>query len=395
MNSLELIGLIEFVSKYSDTRKQEQSKLPYHLNVIDQLHINENGHSRVLMHLLSYKNEDGQYDYLISLLDLIKEKQTGDFCNITIVSPKITQEKERIDLWIRDENYAIIFENKIYNAADQEAQISRYIKKTKEGKRKYKEEDIYIVYLSQYPKEPESQSWGEYKESFRSRYVNLSYCYDILPWLKDKVLPNIKSKELFLQTAIIQYVDYLEGLFKSRKIEEPMNNELKKLIIEQFGLSEKNEKECISFLREKSNDFNEITQQMNKMIDEYRNNIYETWKKKTEENYSGLNPNKKSEAGIGWPITDVTFDNIDGKQGKSAVVYIGCDGSQFYSGFYFDFNQSDGDRELQGPTVEKLKGRLSQTNDIKQMFESFDNDQFDEVYQHFEETIAIVKNNDN
>ena len=77
------------------------------------------------------------------------------------------------------------------------------------------------------------------------------------------------------------------------------------------------------------------------------------------------------------------------------AIVIGCDGTQFYSGFYFDFNQSDEDRKLQGPTVEKLKKHLSQTNDIKQMFESFDNDQFDEVYQHFEETIAIVKDNDN
>ena len=134
---------------------------------------------------------------------------------------------------------------------------------------------------------------------------------------------------------------------------------------------------------------------MKALLESYRTNIYETWKKKTKENYPKLHPNEKSETAKGWPITDVTFDNIDGKQGKSAVVYIGCDGSQFYSGFYFDFNQSDGDRELQGPTVEKLKGRLSQTNDIKQMFESFDNDQFDEVYQHFEESIAIIKKNSN
>ena len=392
MNEQQLSDLLNFASEFSSIKEEEQKKLPFHLNLVDQLHINENAHSRILMHLLSYKNVDGQYVYLASLVDLIKEKQTGEFSNIAIASPEITQEKERIDLWIRDENYAIIFENKIYNAADQEAQISRYIKKTKEGKRRYKEEDIYIVYLSQYPKEPELQSWGEYKDSFRSRYVNLSFCYDILPWLKDKVLSNINHKELFLQTAIIQYIDYLEGLFKTRNIDKPMNNELQKLIIKQFNLSEKSDKDCISSLREKCNGINEVAQQMNKMIEDYRKNIYETWKKKTKENFSGLNPNKKSEAAAGWPITDVTFDDIDG---KTVVVYIGCDGTQFYSGFYFDFIQSDEDRKLQGPTVEKLKKHLSQTNDIKQMFESFDNDQFDEVYQHFEETIAIVKGNDN
>ena len=31
-------------------------KKPYHLNVIDELHINENAHSRILFKLLIYKN---------------------------------------------------------------------------------------------------------------------------------------------------------------------------------------------------------------------------------------------------------------------------------------------------------------------------------------------------
>lgn len=157
-------------------------------------------------------------------------------------------------------------------------------------------------------------------------------------------------------------------------------------------MSDESAKDKIRIIQKPAQEIDDLSSQMKALLESYRQNIYETWKKKTKENYSGLNPNKKSEAAAGWPITDVTFNDIDG---KTAVVYIGCDGTQFYSGFYFDFNQSDEDRKLQGPTVEKLKKHLSQTNDIKQMFESFDNDQFDEVYQHFEETIAIVKDNDN
>ena len=39
--------------------KEKQEKLnllPYHLNVIDELHINENGHSRILTKLLQYRS---------------------------------------------------------------------------------------------------------------------------------------------------------------------------------------------------------------------------------------------------------------------------------------------------------------------------------------------------
>lgn len=398
MNEQQLSDLLNFASEFSSLKEEEQKKLPFHLNLVDQLHINENAHSRILMHLLSYKNDNGKYVFLTSLIDLIKEMQSGDFGKITIESPQITQEKERIDLWVRDNDYAIIFENKIYNAADQDAQISRYINKTKEGLRNYREEDIYVVYLSQYPKEPELQSWGEYKDSFRSRYVNLSFCYDILPWLKGKVLSNINHKELFLQTAIIQYIDYLEGLFKIRNIDKPMNMELNKLIEQHFKLSDESAKDKIRIIQKPAQEIDDLSSQMKALLESYRQNIYETWKKKTEAKYSKLYPNQVSQgSGKGWVITDVTFDDIDGKQGKRAVVSIGCDGTQFYSGFYFAFDLPEQDRKLQGPTVERLKSKnhLKDRNIREELYKSFDIEQFDEVYQHFEETIAIVKDNDN
>lgn len=333
---------------------------------------------------------------MTSLIDLIKEKHSGDFSKITIESPQITQEKEHIDLWVRDKVYAIIFENKIYNADDREAQLSNYIEKTL--KHNYNKNQIFVVYLSQYPKEPELQSWGEYKDSFRSRYVNLSFCYDILPWLKDKILPNIKYKELFLQTAIIQYIDYLEGLFKIRNIDKPMNMELNKLIEQHFNLTGESAKDKIRNILKSAEEIDDISSQMKALLESYRQNIYETWKKKTEAKYSKLYPNQVSQgSGKGWVITDVTFDDIDGKQGKRAVVSIGCDGTQFYSGFYFAFDLPEQDRKLQGPTVERLKSKnhLKDSNIREELYKSFDIEQFDEVYQHFEETIAIVKGNDN
>lgn len=401
MNEQQLSDLLNFASEFSSLKEEEQKKLPFHLNLVDQLHINENAHSRILMHLLSYKNDNGKYVFLTSLIDLIKEKHSGDFSKITIESPQITQEKERIDLWVRDKVYAIIFENKIYNADDREAQLSNYIEKTL--KHNYNKNQIFVVYLSQYPKEPELQSWGEYKDSFRSRYVNLSFCYDILPWLKDKILPTIKYKELFLQTAIIQYIDYLEGLFKIRNIDKPMNIELNKLIEQHFKLSDESAKDKIRTIQKPAQEIDDLSSQMKALLESYRQIIFDSWLEQTRKNYSRFCPNKKHNEN-NWFITDVTIENVYGRQ---VTVYMGADYTEvnsiiFYCGFFLDYNSTDENdsivenrikQELQSSEIE-LSGTNNKTQP-KQIFEAFDEynykDVYDVAYKAFCDIVNKVK----
>ena len=143
---------------------------------IDELHINENGRSRILLKLLQYQNRQGEYTFLHSLLQYINtHTHSSSFSQIEIKKPLLTQEEARIDLWLRDweSGYAIIFENKACDAVDQEEQLSRYINKTiTEG---FSKEKIFVVYLPSYAHEPDEQSWGDYKEEFEERYVN-PYC---------------------------------------------------------------------------------------------------------------------------------------------------------------------------------------------------------------------------
>lgn len=153
--------------KFCKQYEIEEEKLgkQYHINVIEELHINENGHSRILCKILQYKNPKGRYVFLEALLSKIRDLKP-DFPK-EVKSPTITQEEKRIDLWVRDKDYAIIFENKVYNAADQEAQLYRYIK---ENLNHQKEENIYIVYMPENHKEPSDNSWGDYKEKFKDRW---------------------------------------------------------------------------------------------------------------------------------------------------------------------------------------------------------------------------------
>ncbi|MDR0765880.1 MAG: hypothetical protein LBF09_02950, partial [Odoribacteraceae bacterium] len=44
--------LFEFLSRFKVASEKAASKLVYHINVIDELHANENAHSRILAKLL-------------------------------------------------------------------------------------------------------------------------------------------------------------------------------------------------------------------------------------------------------------------------------------------------------------------------------------------------------
>jgi hypothetical protein len=272
-------GLLEFLTKFMKIFNDEKSKLPYHINLIDELHANENAHSRILEKLLKQKTNGGTYELLESFVEYLKEKVDG-FGEIIIEKPKITQEIQRIDLWIRDKTYAIIIENKVNWASDQQAQIERYIDRTRDHK--FKESQIYVIYLAPtYEKDPEIQSWGKYYETEirAERYMKLSFRDDIILWLREKVLPNIKIEDVYLRSAIEQYIDHLEGAFSLRTINNKMNMELQKFIEEKLALSEQRPEEALETILKKKEELQNAISQLKLVEEQYRINCFEAWEK--------------------------------------------------------------------------------------------------------------------
>lgn len=273
----EINFVMELAADVRRCIEQNRHLVPYHLNLIDELHINENGHSRILYKLLEYRNPDGDYIFLKSLLKYIS-KNCEAFEKICVTNPEITQEQCRIDLWVRDRagRYAIIFENKVYNATDQEAQIARYIECTQSNG--YPLDKIFVVYMPQKDdKDPVDDSWGKYKEAFASRYVKFSFRNGVLPWLKSEVLPSIPDKDKLLKSAIEQYVDYLEGLFKQRESDKQLYIMIENYIKEKLGLNDDpfvNKQE----LERKIEELDEVRQYLVNMIDDYKTQIFEQWK---------------------------------------------------------------------------------------------------------------------
>jgi len=232
----DLSNVLSLTDDVINCYKSESAKLPFHLNLIDELHAGENAHSRILVKLLQYTH-DNKYIILESFIDNFYNSENQNFTH-KIIKPKITAEKMRIDALIRDSvsNYGIIIENKIHNADDRKDQINSYIKKLTDDKISI--ENIYIVYLTRRGGSPSKESFSpENMNTFAKRYIELSYSRDIISWLKDIILPDIKSyNELFLQSALEQYIDHLEGMFHLREREEKMNKEIIELITKNLEL---------------------------------------------------------------------------------------------------------------------------------------------------------------
>ncbi len=368
--------LLDFIREFAKRHKEEKSKLPYHLNVIDELHINENAHSRILMKLLCYQNDKGEYEILQSLLEYMQSKKET-FKSIKIDKPTITQEKQRIDLWVLDEDYAIIFENKIYNAKDQEAQICRYIKKTKEL---FEENKIFVIYLSQDGKEPDDQTWGDYKDKFKDRYLNLSFRFDILHWLRERVLPNIRPKDDYLKCALKQYIDYLDGLFYLRTILKPMIMELKKFIKQKLELENMESQKCYEILDRVINNCQDLIDQMKELRASY---VKKICSEKTKEYFKDLKVNQLDQY-----FTDVTLEY---EEGKEILVYIGDDNDG--KGYYCEVRYNpECIIEENDPVVNSLSYK-EWDNNIKgntKMWKHFGN-RFDKAYDIFKKVVEDVK----
>ena len=269
-NTLEIVKAInEYIAR-------KEKELPYNINVIDELHANENAHSRILCKLLQYKDSSNKFRILEDLIQYISQLDgREEFANIEIVSPNITQEQERIDLWVRDNvtGYAIIFENKVKGAGDQPNQLARYIKKTID--QNVSIETIYVVYLTADRHEPADDSWVyvdesgnqvNYKKVFEERYVNLSYKTHILPWLAESILPNCIIKEELLISAIKQYIDHLEGMFWMRPSQKEMIMEHE--LLNLLKITGKDVEQQVKYVMGLSKDISNIQNILDKFKDE-------------------------------------------------------------------------------------------------------------------------------
>jgi len=366
-----------FMSAYLEKYRKAEAKLPYHINLIDELHADENAHSRILAKLLKQKSPYGKYEILESFVRYLATKSVY-FGNIHVKNPDIMQEIEHIDLWIRDKagNYAIIVENKIHWASDQKVQLSRYIDKTKG--QSFEEEQIYVIYLSPiYDKTPDEQTWGSYKEKFQERFINLSYKDDILSWLINEVLPNVRLKDKFLSSALEQYIDSLEGLFDLRTINKQMNMELQEFIKQELGLTG-NPQDDFDKLWTKQDEINKISYQIDTLRNNCEQEIFKQWKDIVKEKYTNYQQiDIYDGVGLEIPVKDT-----------SVQVMIGI-----YSGdLFYQVNTHSTDVSLPQEVIDKVGRLLPRKSGRHTIWAPLPRVAHDEVFRKFCEVVEILIN---
>jgi hypothetical protein len=298
---------------------EAKSKLPYHINLVDLLHANENAHSRILGELLKQKSENGQFEILQSFLQMLKGKN-ATFGNLCFETPMITIEDERIDIWIRGVNAAgcktdaLIIENKIHWADDKEKQLARYIDKTKING--YQNEKIYVIYLPpSNEKDPSPQSWGDYKEDFKNRYLKITFRDDILPWLEDFVLKldYVQSeKGKFLRSALEQYIDHLKTMFNLNSYSQIktkiMNKEMNAYIEASLKTKDVQPEEKLVEVKKKKQELQEVQTALFALERDYQAHFLEEWNKRIIADANFVNVRIPDEgntyAGVNIPIND-------------------------------------------------------------------------------------------
>lgn len=217
----------DFMDKFNDLYKKNEQNRPYNMNILDELHANENAHTRILIKLLCFA-VNGKYPIFEKFIDILNRELDHDFQIFQFYKPVIKGQYADIDAYIysEDKSISIIIENKIQWAKDQDKQLERYIKSSQyQGIEK---EKIYAIYLtddgrkkiSDYSLTGDAKKALGMEEGKNGRFIELNYKDHLLPFLKDILSYLDFSKEIYLKSAIVQYIDYLEGRFGFREREK-------------------------------------------------------------------------------------------------------------------------------------------------------------------------------
>lgn len=267
------------------------SEMVNHISLINDLrlstNIHETAHSRILYKLLCAHGKE-KHQFLKMFLESVGLK-------LDIKKVEVKVEYKHIDVLIYDGKKYIIIENKVNHACDQDKQIETYIRSLY-GK------DVYVLYLvrSDNDKDPSEDSLSterrkELEENVK--YKKISYQTHILDWLR-KCEKETNNENVILKSALVQYRDYIEELFKGMEI---MNDK----DIENF------EKEVLGFsatkdsivdpvaLVEKIDETKQTMKILNEVIESYENYLCERYleyfKVETQITESRLNSSRQIE----------------------------------------------------------------------------------------------------
>ena len=268
------------------------SEMVNNISLINDLrlstNIHETAHSRILYKLLCAHGKE-KHQFLKMFLESV-----GLDIELDINKVEIKVESEHIDVLIYDGVKYIIVENKVNHACDQDRQLVRYIDSLNS-------KDIYVLYLvrSDNDKDPSENSLpAEIRQELEEngKYKKISYQTHIFNWLRKCKETDIDNE--LLKSALVQYCNYIEELFKGFEIMD--KKDIENFEKDVLGISKTYDAVVAPVaLVEKTDDLKQKMKTLNEVIESYENYLCERYleyfKEKTQITEYRLNSSRQIE----------------------------------------------------------------------------------------------------
>ena len=209
-------ALARFMSVYHAIVPNEE------YNLFEAATLQEFRHSEVLYRLLSYE-ANGKYPFLESFLRRLSiDMDNWDFsCKAIHISREEHIKGRPIDVLVvcKSGNSALIIENKCCNARDMDGQLHDYIDNVKSA---YSVDDVTCLYLRRIDALENPTDASTIDDAHASLVTVSSYREQVVPWLKNDVLRNLRYSSGVMVSSLIAYIDLLESWSgtRARTIEE-------------------------------------------------------------------------------------------------------------------------------------------------------------------------------
>jgi hypothetical protein len=369
-------------------QNHSENKVPYTLNIFEWYDSDEPTTSLAMAEILKYK-DGGAYP----LLELFIQKFLVPigFDSKWIENPVITAEKDRIDICVKDNKYAIIFENKVKGANYQPNQLARYIHKLNNCVgRHYSRDNIFIVLMPTHLAEgyvqslarsiwrlpmdyhkPKSEQrcvteqdlcWCDYKHSDWDKQWDGDFCksciktykrnyeghavvlqHELADWLIKDCARFIPTKEYILKSFVIQFADFLNLQYGTRE-NQKLKREMEKYLREKLFDNNKSNVDNWNAINEKLSEIEKLKEETGRLLEYISCDVIDDW-------YGELLPSWKC-YGLRHEKQDCFFIDIQG-------VRIGC-----WNGInenthqpYWGFHSEKGFTQKQHKMIEAILGK--------------------------------------
>lgn len=219
-NSINIEKFKKIFNEYKVAKDKIEKDFKLDLNnnfnffeAISDTYKKENLHSDLMKQILDPTTKEiGNISYLKSFLEIIEV--IDDFVDLRNV--KVERERNRIDILISNNENAIIIENKINNAPDQDKQLERYYKIV--SKHKEVKKIVYITLSSEDNGEPSNLNEYDDSNTIREKLIHLpavskdTQKKSLINWLDECIESTLKNNigKIFLG-QYKQLLAYLGG----------------------------------------------------------------------------------------------------------------------------------------------------------------------------------------